>query len=348
MKVNRYGKAEVGAQQQRLKDLKDNLARERELLDEFKKELSHATERRQIARLNRDIKRQKQAIASYEQEYAELQQLTLDSPPFQKFLTAQHISNLPLLIEQLVKKHLTDSRWREVFLVLAELKANDLLLIIEQQIQTYVTPPKLQNLITWAGQITDTSQSDIKPVGKRAIALTNALALALANANALAEAYGLALALDNASAFAEAYALALVLANANVLALANANALEKFIDYAQAIEKLAVYESIDLNNLVNKLTKLQEQIPDENQPTEIHRDFTDKIVQTVIEAFHLTTEMIDLSEQEIAALDNYFYANKFMIDCKEAASEVSQETWDKIEARMLLSKTSWEKLKQQS
>ncbi len=92
------------------------------------------------------------------------------------------------------------------------------------------------------------------------------------------------------------------------------------------------------------MTKLKEQIPDKNQPIEIHVDFANKIIHTVLEAFHLTTEMIDLSEEEIKSLDNYFYANKLMVDCKEAASQVSCETWDKIEARMLLPK-SWGKIK---
>ncbi len=41
---------------------------------------------------------------------------------FQEFLTAQYISDQPLLEKELVKKHLIDSRWREVFLLLAELQ----------------------------------------------------------------------------------------------------------------------------------------------------------------------------------------------------------------------------------
>ncbi|MDJ0712868.1 MAG: hypothetical protein QNJ54_01450 [Prochloraceae cyanobacterium] len=46
--------------------------------------------------------------------------------------------------------------------------------------------------------------------------------------------------------------------------------------------------------------------------------------------------MIDFSEEEFICLENYFNANKLMIDCKEAAVRVSQETWDGIEERMLL------------
>ncbi len=56
----------------------------------------------------------------------------------------------------------------------------------------------------------------------------------------------------------------------------------------------------------------------------------------MLEGFHLTTEMIDLSEKEIQSLNNYFYANKLMLDCFEAAVRVSPETWNAIEERMLL------------
>ncbi|MDJ0718925.1 MAG: NACHT domain-containing protein [Prochloraceae cyanobacterium] len=292
---------------------------------------------------------------------------------FQEFLTAQHISDQPLLVEQLVKNHLTDSRWREVFLLLAELKADDLLLIMEQQIQTYVTTPKLQSLLAWAEQITDTSETEIKPVGKRAIALANALAKAyakafpLANAKAkaspLAKAYAKAFAFikANAKGYAKvkahpkgyakvkAFAKAFAYTNASAYTKARATkALQDFILYVKEIKKFTVYKSIDLNELVDKLTKLKEQIPEKNQPIKIYVDFAHKIIQTVLNAVQLTTEMIDLSREEIEAFDNYFDANKFMIDCKEAASQFSQDTWDKIEARMLLPKTTWKKLKQQS
>ena len=58
--------------QQRLKDLEDNLDRERELLKQFEETLSYATNPREIAGLKRDIERQNQAIANYQQEYNSL------------------------------------------------------------------------------------------------------------------------------------------------------------------------------------------------------------------------------------------------------------------------------------
>ncbi len=58
--------------QQRLKDLEDNLAKERELLKQFEDTLRYETDPRIRARYQQDIERQQQAIANYQQEYAEL------------------------------------------------------------------------------------------------------------------------------------------------------------------------------------------------------------------------------------------------------------------------------------
>ncbi|NJO93624.1 MAG: hypothetical protein HC820_03285 [Hydrococcus sp. RM1_1_31] len=46
--------------------------------------------------------------------------------------------------------------------------------------------------------------------------------------------------------------------------------------------------------------------------------------------------MLDLSKEEIEALNNYFYANRLMVDCEKAAVRRSQEIWHGIETRMLL------------
>ena len=65
--------------QQRLKDLEDNLAKEQELLKQFEDTLRYETDPRIIARYQENIKRQNQAIANYQQEYAHLQQQLTDS-----------------------------------------------------------------------------------------------------------------------------------------------------------------------------------------------------------------------------------------------------------------------------
>ena len=126
----------------------------------------------------------------------------------QEYLTAQYIADNNS-IEQLVTGHLSDPRWREVFLLVAGLVrakngADDLLLLMEKEAQKYINTPKLQGLLQWADAATKDSEGDFKPVGKRAAAIVNANAIANTNANAIAN----AIAYANAIAIANAYAYA--------------------------------------------------------------------------------------------------------------------------------------------
>jgi predicted NACHT family NTPase len=117
----------------------------------------------------------------------------------QEYLTAQYIADNNL-IEQLVTGHLSDRRWREVFLLVAGLVrskngADDLLLLMEKEAQKYINTPKLQGLLQWADAATKDSEGDFKPVGKRAAAIAIAYAITptpIANANAIAIANAIA------------------------------------------------------------------------------------------------------------------------------------------------------------
>ncbi|MEH2395313.1 MAG: hypothetical protein V7K21_27890 [Nostoc sp.] len=55
-----------------------------------------------------------------------------------------------------------------------------------------------------------------------------------------------------------------------------------------------------------------------------------------MEVPNLTQEMVNLSEEEAKALGDYLYTNYLIIQCKQAAVRVSPQTWEAIEARMLL------------
>ena len=45
--------------------------------------------------------------------------------------------------------------------------------------------------------------------------------------------------------------------------------------------------------------------------------------------------MLFLAEEELHALEKYFYANELMVKCKEAAVRVSPQLWAEIEERMI-------------
>jgi hypothetical protein len=262
----------------------------------------------------------------------------------QEYLTAQYIDD-HRKIEQLVSEHLTDQRWREVFLLVAGLMrggADELLLLMEKEVQKYIITPKLQALLHWAEQATAGSESDLKPVAKRALAyiyananvLAYTFADAYANANAYANAYANAITYANALAyaytFANANALAYTFADANALAYASAYAL------ARQLEELKIFKDVNFTVLIAKLEALKAKIPDKKQPKEAHRTFVRRWLQTWLVAFNLRPELINLSEEEAEAWKNYFYANYLIIQCREAAVRVSPRTWAEIEERMLL------------
>ncbi|NEP24973.1 hypothetical protein [Moorena sp. SIO3I6] len=59
---------------QRLQDLEDNIAKDQELLKDYEDELSDTTNPRDRAKYRREIKRQRESVARYQQEYKDLNQ----------------------------------------------------------------------------------------------------------------------------------------------------------------------------------------------------------------------------------------------------------------------------------
>ncbi len=194
----------------------------------------------------------------------------------------------------------------------------------------------MQALLRWADRATAGSAGKFKLVGKRAaaIAYTNANGIAIAIANA----YTIAIA--NANAIANAIANGNVIANANAYTIANAiaygNANANGIDSARELEKLEIFNNVNFNVLIAQLEALKAEVPDRKQSLKVRRKFVERLQQTWLNAFNLSPEMVNLSEEEAKALENYLYANYLIIQCKEAAVQVSSKTWKAIEERMLL------------
>jgi len=257
----------------------------------------------------------------------------------QEYLTAQYIYD-NRLVEKLVTEHLPDQRWKEVFLLVAGVMrggADDLLLLMEKEVQKYINTPKLQALLNWAEEVTVGSQGDYKPVGKRAVAIANANAIAntYTNAIAIADSYVntkidyIVNAMNNAHSFICTYQYA------------RPNAYIKGINYFGEIEKLQIFnQKLNFTLLLAQLQTLKAKIPDDKQPEEVHLAFAKKFIETLLNGFNLTPEMVNLSEEEIKDLDKYLYANYLIIQCKEAALSVSKQIWETIETRMLLVKNN--------
>jgi len=240
----------------------------------------------------------------------------------QEYLTAQYIADNNL-IEQLVTGNISDARWREVFLLVAGLVrskngADDLLLLMEKEAQKYINTPKLQGLLQWADEVTKDSEGDFKPVGKRAAAIGIGIATANANDIAIAITYDI------------------VIAHAIASASANPKAIAYAIELAQEFKEIKIFKEVNWTELITQLEELQKQLPDADQPEQIHLAFLDRLLDTWCHALHLNPEIVKLSKEEAEALGDYLSANYLIIQCKAAAVRISAKTWEEIESRMLV------------
>lgn len=60
-----------------------------------------------------------------------------------------------------------------------------------------------------------------------------------------------------------------------------------------------------------------------------------RLLDAYLYFFKLDKSLITFSLEEAQALENYLYAVKLIIDCKNAAVRVSCQEWEAIESRLL-------------
>ena len=249
----------------------------------------------------------------------------------QEYLTAKYIVD-NRLAGKMVSQHLTDERWHEVFLLVAGLMgggADELLLLMEKEAQKFINSPKLKGILEWADWVTDGSESDMKPVGKRSIANAQAYTYTKANADTKANTITIAYVIANPKAnnIKNAYAYA--------IATAIYNNITNNIAYAHEIEKLKIFNKVNFTLLIGQIKEMEAQIHNPHLPQQAHKKFDEELRQINLNAWNLNRECINLSKQERIDWENYLSANHLIIQCKEAAVRVSPKTWAEIEARML-------------
>ncbi|GET35297.1 NACHT domain-containing protein [Microseira wollei] len=255
---------------------------------------------------------------------------------FQEYFTARKIvasHNLQALekpLERLVS-HITEPRWREIFLLTAAMlrSADSLVQLMKQHIDGLVAQdPYLQEFLTWASQ-----KSQAVPPQPSA---TRAFYFALARTPHLAPQFALACtldqnifldaalddlvlhsAIDSSSDFAHAYACADALSNALTIVL-------------------------DLG-LQQSLQQLQDQLPDSKRDRERfqewwqtnHVAWSERLREAIAlhrniqHQWHFTTE-----QQQV--LQRYYDANQLLIDCLNSNCEVTAGVRQEIEAALLL------------
>jgi hypothetical protein len=281
----------------------------------------------------------------------------------QEYLTAQFIDDHHQ-VPALVARHLTDERWQEVFLLVAGLMrhgADELLARMERKTRKFIDTPRLQGLLEWADLITADTGGSLQPAAKRATALFLALnrdraldLVRILNANLasaldlvrtldllrspaaisvidLSRAVNLARRLDPATVPARAQARNRMIANNPSRSVAKA-VIEALVGQ---FEKNRVFINVNFNVLIERLRVLRSEAPTASQSDTTMQALNDRMSRVWLNALRLDPELVNLTEQELKALENYLYANWLMVRCKQAAVRVTPATWGAIEARML-------------
>lgn len=247
-----------------------------------------------------------------------------------KIVASHNLQSLEQALEHLVS-HITEPRWREIFLLTAAMlrSADSLVQLMKQQIDAIVAQdPYLQEFLTWASQ-----KSQMPPVSPAA---TRAFYLSLTRSPHLAPHFALACTLDQ-GIFLDAALDDLVLecamdsspdfAHAHACADALSNALVIVLD-------IGLHQS---------LQHLKDQLPDPTQDRERfhnwwqanHLEWTERL-RGAISKHHDIQHHWHFSPEQQQVLQRYYDANQLLIDCLNSHCEVTGTVRQEIEAALLL------------
>lgn len=279
----------------------------------------------------------------------------------QEYLTAKYIVDNNL-VGQVVKAHLTEPRWREVFLLIAGLilgkqQTSDFFRVMAQTAKDFLQTQlgkKFVPVLIWADHMTkDSVNSPIKPPGRRAIAYAYAYATRYAYSNIYSN-----ISTDYANATATAIAIDIKIRKVTAISTAIVNAIDIKIrevtaistDYATAkfIESLItltelfqqdqIFSTVNYQSLSTKLREEEDFL--NTEPKLTRKEFHERIqaiFQIWNQAFFLTPDLLNFEWQTIKDIDDqYFYIYRLMLDCQKIAPNLAPGVWAEIENGMLL------------
>jgi hypothetical protein len=262
----------------------------------------------------------------------------------QEYLTAQYIYDNDL-IEEAVKNYVTETRWQEVFLLVAGLmrgKADKLLLAMEKEAHNYLKTPlgqKLVPILQWADEMTkDSVDSPIKPVGRRAIVywlfIANANVTANANFIVTANANFIGIAITNRIDIAYAYAPEIAYKISSIFF--TPKLIDEFVQLVNLFAQYRIVSRVNFFQLIADLEAFKQIIPDDKATKKEHQEFADRLFKRWNTAFNLTPKLLNLSTYKFDDINkHYFYINHLILDCQKVAVTISPTVWQEIEDRML-------------
>jgi hypothetical protein len=279
---------------------------------------------------------------------------------FQEYLTAKFIVDNGS-VEKLIKYHLTNKKWREVFLLISGLLpgrkgADDLLLGMEKQAMRRLSSPIIIKLVRWAQKNIEVDNLEIKPVSRRLSSIF--LVLSLAFSRDLNRGFNLErikeLACKLSNGF-ETHDKSYVLANDldSVYTLTRDLTLDIDLDLALGIAYDLANEYLEIDifkrnliiQIINDIDLLVQEFDEYKRSfkktTTAYSKFGNRvsfigsIPWLFLDNLGLESDSIFMSYEESRRLEGYFYILELMLSCKEAAVRVSPQVWQGIESRML-------------
>jgi predicted NACHT family NTPase len=238
--------------------------------------------------------------------------------------------------------HITDLRWREVFLLTVGMlqNADKLLQGMKQKIDNLLSQDQdLQKFLDWVDRKSYSTRNNYKSVAVRAyyLAHTRDLDLARALDHDIAREHDLDLAIDHDLDLALDRDLDLELPLASNLAFDLALDLNRTL-------ALALARNIGSIGLKRSLQQLKDQLPDlssENLNNWIHwwqmngRGWSEQLRAIMIEHRNIGHNW-QFSNNQIRLLQQYYDANKLLVDCINSDCYVSWEMREEIESTLLL------------
>ena len=299
---------------------------------------------------------------------------------FQEYFTANQIVNSPasqaLKALESLSSHITEKRWREVFLLAVEMlrPADDLLKAMKAEVDKILAGDKqLQKFLAWVQAKSESVEASYKPAAIRAFYFSLVSALALASARALDLTLALALAraraLDLALASARALDLDLDLDLALDRALALASASDRASDLTSASDRAsdlalalalalacardrARASKTDNNELEQDISILRDELPDRECDLTTRKEWwksngntwLERLSQVMIKHRNIGHDW-QFSDEQSQKLQQYHDANKFLVECLNSDCYVTREVREEIENTLLLPMAEIEKRK---
>lgn len=254
----------------------------------------------------------------------------------QEYLCAEYIIKWSFQ-DRLVKKHVTDNRWREVFLLIPGLMGGAAISFIEKlEVQTHqaiLEHITLKGLLTWAEAKTTYSTSGYSGETKRIFALLLIFYLVSERTLAVINCHT-----RNGSNINMEFILPIlnnidklgpitlnIASTLNTSSILNFNSNHDALNISKFAYKNELFVNVDISSLIKCLESTAEQ-----RSLDEELALNSKIYQTL----DLSPDLQHLSDSE--SIMTYLSTCQLMIDCSKQASGLSKNDWNAIQQRMFL------------